>query len=42
MNPVEGLEKQTWFEKMKLILSIMVKLSSLIFYNDEYKQHRYY
>jgi hypothetical protein len=42
MNPVESLEKQTWFEKMKLILSIMVKLPSLIFYNDEYKQHRYY
>jgi hypothetical protein len=33
-NPVEGLKTQTWFEKIKLMLSIMVKLHSLIFNND--------
>jgi len=26
MNQVEGLETQTWFGKMQLMLSIMVKL----------------
>jgi len=34
-NPVEGLETQIWFGKIKLMLSIMVKLLSLIFDNDE-------
>jgi len=30
-NPVKGLETQTWFEKIKLMLSTMVKLPSLFF-----------
>jgi hypothetical protein len=34
-NPVEGLETQIWFGKIKLMLSIMVKLLSSIFDNDE-------
>jgi hypothetical protein len=33
-NPVESLETQTWFGKIKLILSTMVKLPSLICGND--------
>jgi len=38
MNLVEGLETQTWFEKIKLMLSIMMKLPSLIFDNDEIRK----
>jgi hypothetical protein len=34
MNLVKGLETQTWFGKIKLMSSTMVKLPSLIFDND--------
>ena len=34
MNPVKGLETQTLFGKIKLTLSTMVKLPSLIYGND--------
>jgi hypothetical protein len=33
-NSVKGLETQTWFGKIKLMLSTMVKLPPLFFYND--------
>lgn len=35
MNLVEGLVTQTWFGKIQVMLSTMLKLSLLIFGNDK-------